>query len=236
MLSLQELSREIVATRWRCGIGRQGVKKAPRDDGTFDLRWFTPKVEVDLCGHATLASASVWFDAFEPDAREVVFASQSGPLAVRRAGDLLELDFPSRPPEPVQPPASLIEALGAHPIEWAAARDFLAVFQSEGEVRALTPDFGVLKQFEGVIATAPGDNADFVSRFFAPSFGIDEDPVTGSTHCVLTPYWAKRLRKSKLLAHQVSARGGELRCEDRGDRVAIAGHAVRYMNGEIHVP
>jgi PhzF family phenazine biosynthesis protein len=200
------------------------------------IRWFTPAVEVDLCGHATLASASVYFEVIEPGAGEVTFESQSGPLTVRRAGDRLELDFPSRPPKPVQPPASLIEALGAHPIEWGIARDFLAVFQSEADVRSLAPDMGVLKEFEGVIATAPGDKADFVSRFFAPSYGIDEDPVTGSTHCVLVPYWAKRLKKSKLVAHQVSARGGELHCEDRGDRVAIAGHAVRYLDGEIHLP
>jgi PhzF family phenazine biosynthesis protein len=208
------------------------------DEKPLRIRWFTPTVEMDLCGHATLASGSIWFDLIDPGGTSVTFESLSGPLTVRRVDDRFELDFPSRPPKPVQPPAELIEALGAHAIEWGFARDYLAVFQSAEDVRALAPDIDAIRRHADVIATAPGDaeGVDFVSRFFAPGIGIDEDPVTGATHCVLVPYWAKRLKKTRLLAHQVSARGGELQCEDRGDRVAIAGHATRYMNGEIILP
>lgn len=197
------------------------------------IRWFTPKAEVDLCGHATLAAASVYLEMIAPGREEVVFESASGPLGVRRDRGMYVLDLPARPAAPCEPPPALIEALGAHALTWLKARDYLGVFRSEAEVRALKPDFAALAAFDKVIVTAPGEESDFVSRFFAPSIGIDEDPVTGSAHCTLTPYWAKRLGRPRLSARQVSARGGELLCEDRGARVSVAGRAVRYMEGTI---
>jgi PhzF family phenazine biosynthesis protein len=205
--------------------------------GDYQIRWMTPAQEVDLCGHATLASAFVLFGDAEKGRDELVFRSKSGELRVRRESDLLTLDFPSRAPEPATPSAELLEGLGRPPAEVWAARDYLAVFESEDEVRALAPDFHRLAQVDrfGVIATAPGTRADFVSRFFAPGRGIDEDPVTGSAHCTLVPFWARRLGKKRLHALQVSPRGGELFCEDRGDRVAISGRAVRYLQGTIEL-
>ena len=204
-----------------------------REGDGFRIRWFTPACEVDLCGHATLASAFVLFTELEPGRREVTFQSASGPLAVRRAGDLLALDFPSRPPSVLEPVPGLAEALGAEPLELWKARDILALLGSEDQVRALRPDMSKLSEIDAfaVIVTAPGDEADFVSRFFAPRKGVPEDPVTGSAHTTLTPFWAKRLGKSSLRALQVSQRGGELFCEDRGDRVAIAGRAVKVLEG-----
>ena len=205
----------------------------------YELRWFTPLVEVDLCGHATLASAYVIFTALDRALEVASFTSKGGPLRVARRGDMLVLDFPARPPVACDPPAGLGEALGKPPQEvWRAHDNYFAVFDSEDEVRALRPDMSGLRALGlvGVAATAPGRTADFVSRYFAPSFGIDEDPVTGSTHCTLTPYWARRLGKERLHALQVSSRGGELFCLPRGDRVAIAGRAVKYMQGVIEVP
>lgn len=208
----------------------------PEGEG-YRLRWFTPAVEIDLCGHATLASAYVVFRFLDPARESVVFESRSGPLGVRRAGDLLEMDFPSRPPGAVEVSPALLPALGGpEPVEVLAARDYLVVYESEEQVRALAPDFAGLKRVDrfAVIATAPGTGgADFVSRFFAPAQGIDEDPVTGSAHSTLVPYWSRRLGKKRLAARQVSARGGELECEDRGDRVAMAGQAVLFMQGTI---
>lgn len=203
----------------------------------YDLRWFTPEAEIDLCGHATLASAHVVFTTLEPSRESVTFHSKSGPLIVRREGDMLALDFPSRPPTRRDPPAGLVEALGASPSEVWASRDLMAVFDSEHAVRALTPSFDRIRALElfGLIVTAPGREVDFVSRFFAPSVGVPEDPVTGSAHCTLVPYWAKRLGKRRLSARQVSVRGGELLCEDRGDRVSMAGRAVQYLEGVIEV-
>jgi PhzF family phenazine biosynthesis protein len=206
--------------------------------GRYRLRWFTPTVELDLCGHATLASAFVVFQILEGDRKlsEVLFDSASGPLPVRRDGEVLTLDFPARPPAPVEPPAGLAEALGAKPMETRLSRDLLALFASENHVRSLTPDFRKLSRLErSVVATAPGRDCDFVSRFFAPNFGIDEDPVTGSSHSTLIPYWARRLGKTRLHARQVSARGGELFCEDRGERVSIGGRAVLFLTGTIHL-
>jgi PhzF family phenazine biosynthesis protein len=205
--------------------------------GDYELRWFTPAQEVDLCGHATLATAHVVLGRLEPARQSVRFLSKSGPLTVSKEGDLLALDFPSRPPAPCPTPAGLVEALGLPPREVSAARDLLAVYDSEDEVRSMHPDFRALRGIEcfAVIVTAPGKEADFVSRFFAPRAGIDEDPVTGSSHCTLIPYWSKRLGKMRLEARQVSARGGELVCEDRGDRVSIAGRAVGYLEGWIQV-
>ena len=204
----------------------------------FDLRWFTPTVEMDLCGHATLAAAFVLFTERNLSASEVRFHSRSGLLEVSRANDLLTLDFPSRPATPCAGPEALIRGLGAKPVEVLKARDYLAVFASEAEVRALKPDFAALKSLDclGIIATAPGGDCDFVSRFFAPGAGVDEDPVTGSAHCTLIPYWARRLGKAKLFARQVSQRGGELFCELVGERVRIGGNAALYLRGEIFLP
>ena len=207
--------------------------------GDYHIRWMTPSDEVDLCGHATLASAWVVFNELEKGRAEVTFRSQSGPLRVTADGDRLALDFPSRPPEPADATReALARALGARPTAALASRDYLAVFGSEDEVRALKPDMAAVAALDrmAVIATAPGGDCDFVSRFFVPSMGIPEDPVTGSAHCTLVPYWAKRLGRASLFARQVSARGGELWCEDRGERVAIAGRCAKYLEGTIEVP
>ena len=207
--------------------------------GEYEIRWMTPAAEVDLCGHATLAAAWVVFNVLEPGRTEVVLRSKSGPLGVVAEGDRLALDFPSRPPRPsaaqTQP---LGAALGRAPSLALSSRDLMAVYDREEDVRDLTPDMRKVAAFDvtGVIATAPGNECDFVSRFFAPAFGIPEDPVTGSAHCTLVPYWAKRLGKTTLRARQISPRGGELFCELRGDRVEIAGRAVKYLEGEIEVP
>jgi PhzF family phenazine biosynthesis protein len=206
----------------------------PQGDG-YALRWFTPTTEVDLCGHATLASAFVIFSDLDPARVAVTFATRSGDLTVRRDGDLIVMDFPTLAPEPCAAPDALLAGLGAAPREVSVAMDYLAVYDSEEQVRALRPDMALLARLDrrGVIATAPGASADFVSRFFAPGAGILEDPVTGSAHCMLIPYWSQRLGKQRLRALQVSARGGELFCEDRGARVSIAGRAARFLQGTI---
>jgi predicted PhzF superfamily epimerase YddE/YHI9 len=208
----------------------------PRADCS-PLRWFTPAVEVDLCGHATLAAADVLFRYRFPLFNRLAFSTKSGELAVTREGALLNMDFPARPGKPVVVTDALAAALGARPREAYMARDLLAIFGSESEVRALRPDFARVAALDAfaVIVSAPGDTADFVSRFFAPAAGIPEDPVTGSSHCTLAPYWAARLAKNRLTAQQVSARGGDLLCELRGDRVVIAGQVVEYLRGEIEV-
>jgi predicted PhzF superfamily epimerase YddE/YHI9 len=204
----------------------------------FHLRWFTPTFEIDLCGHATLASAFVVFTQLGSSGDVLTFDSRSGPLVVTRLGDgRLELDFPARPGAPALMPPQIPTGLGATPRLVTKARDYLCVFETEAEVRGLKPDFAVLGQLDatGIIVTAPGRDCDFVSRFFAPRAGIPEDPVTGSSHCTLVPYWARCLGRKRLHARQVSARGGELWCELAGDRVKIAGHAVLYLRGEIIV-
>jgi PhzF family phenazine biosynthesis protein len=206
--------------------------------GDYHIRWMTPAAEVDLCGHATLASAWVVFNELEPGRREVHFRSKGGPLRVTADADRLALDFPSRPAEPVDDVTGRLgEALGRRPVRALAARDYLAVYDTEEDVRALRPEMARVAALDrmGVIATAPGHGCDFVSRFFAPQVGVPEDPVTGSAHCTLVPYWSKRLGRSRLFARQVSARGGELWCEDRGDRVEIAGRAAKYLEGTIEV-
>ena len=207
--------------------------------GHFHLRWFTPSAEVDLCGHATLATAFVlrqYLDFKEP---VVHFQTLSGLLSVELQGDLLVMDFPSRPPLPYDAPAALVEGLGIAPLEVSRARDILAVFETEAQVASLKPDFNRLAELDalGVIATAPSRQPefDFVSRFFAPRVGVPEDPVTGSSHCTLIPYWAKRLGKLHMNAHQVSARGGELDCTLLGERVKIGGKAVLYLHGTIEI-
>jgi PhzF family phenazine biosynthesis protein len=219
---------------------------APEPGGDLRLRWFTPVTEVDLCGHATLASAAVLMTLLDPARRRAVFASRSGPLVVDRDGDQRWiLDFPSRPPAPVDDPALLAqvgEALGARPVALGRARDLVAVFAHADEVRGLRPDFGRVAAVAsyGLIATAPADGAgdgelDFVSRFFVPAKGNPEDPVTGSAHCTLTPYWAARLDRTALRARQVSARGGDLTCELVGDRVRLGGTAVLVARGTLRI-
>ena len=209
----------------------------PRGDA-FHLRWFTPKVEIDLCGHATLAAAHVLWTHLAHTEDPIRFETMSGPVSVSRESGRLMLDFPARPPQTVEvSPPALAEALGAKPFQVWKTNNYLAVFRREEELRALSPDFDKLAALDcfGVIATAPGKSVDFVSRFFAPKAGIDEDPVTGSAHCTLTPYWSKRLGKPRLRAEQLSPRGGRLWCEVDGGRVKIAGHAVTYMRGQIEV-
>lgn len=210
----------------------------PTGPGRYRLRWFTPGAEVDLCGHATLATAAVLFRELGFRGERITFDSRSGPLIVTQRPDgKLELDFPARPAREMPPPAALVQGLRATPAYYAQAQANLAVFATAAEVLALKPDFDALCTLEqyGTIATAPGTDCDFVSRFFAPRVGIPEDPVTGSAHCVLTPYWSARLQKTKLHARQVSPRGGELWCELAGDRVKIAGDAVLYLRGEIQL-
>lgn len=208
----------------------------PNGDG-YDLRWFTPSVEMDLCGHATLASAYLIFEVLGTDQSILRFQTKSGELTVEKADGKYVLDFPSRPGKPVEAPAALIEAIGATPKEVYKSRDYMLVYESEADVLAIKPDFNSLMKLDAhaVIVTAPGDTSDFVSRFFAPEVGVPEDPVTGSAHCTLIPYWAERLGKNDLFARQVSSRGGELHCRLEGDRVKIAGDAVLFLKGEIYV-
>lgn len=210
--------------------------------GDYELRWFTPAVEVDLCGHATVASAHVIFDLRRERAgKRVTFKSKSGELGVDRISEngtvLYALDFPSRPPQPQAASPELEQALGATSQQVFKARDYLCVFGSEEEVLALKPNMAKVAALDcfAVIVTAPGKDCDFVSRFFAPAKGVDEDPVTGSAHCTLIPYWAERLGKTRMFARQRSQRGGELWCEHRGDRVSIAGRAVKFSEGTIEL-
>lgn len=210
-------------------------------DDTFHLRWFTPAREVDLCGHATLAAAAVLFGQHS-ELAEIRFESQSGELQVRRTSEgRYELDFPSRPPvasDSEVSNAKLLGALGSTGAEWIGkSRDHFVVLANQAAVAALKPDFDRMVEFDtnSVIVSAPGDECDFVSRNFAPGYGIDEDPVTGSAHCTLTPYWSQKLEKDSLVARQISARGGDLWCTHEGDRVKIAGHAVTYLKGQVFV-
>ncbi|MBN2243435.1 MAG: PhzF family phenazine biosynthesis protein [Acidobacteria bacterium] len=206
-----------------------------RRKGLYDLRWFTPTVEVDLCGHATLASGHAIFEFVDRDAGRIEFRSKSGALSVERKDDLLFLDFPSRKPLPCPAPDGLASILGREPSEVLSSRDLMAVLENEDAVSALDPDPDSVAKLDNfaLIVTAPGRNSDFVSRFFAPRAGIPEDPVTGSAHCTLIPYWAERLNKKNLHALQLSRRGGELFCTDRDDRVSIGGRCVTYLSGTI---
>lgn len=203
----------------------------------FHLRWFTPACEVDLCGHATLASAHVLFNEIGETASVLRFDTKSGELVVKREGDLLIMNFPSRPPVPIAPDPLVIAALGGAPAEMLVARDCLVVYRTAEEVRALQPDMPALTNVDrfAFIATAPGADTDFVSRFFAPARGIPEDPVTGSAHCTLIPYWAAKLGKTTLRARQISPRTGEVFCKLLGDRVEIAGYAALYLKGRIRI-
>src|SRR5688572_7537816 len=205
----------------------------------YDIRWLSPLAEIDLCGHATIGSAHVLFHHLGRSGNSLTFQSRiSGELKVERAGGRLVLDFPSRPAPPCEAPLLLAESLGTEPKEVFQGRDYMAVFEREEDVAELSPDLAKLTRLEGqgVVVTAPGNDCDFVSRYFAPKVGVPEDPVTGSTHCVLVPYWSKRLGKNHLRARQLSPRGGELFCEDRGARVGIGGTAVTYAEGTLHLP
>ena len=208
-----------------------------REGTDYRLRWFTPTTEVPLCGHATLASAAVVMERLELSRRKVIFHSASGPLTVAKTVSGYRMNFPVRPSDPVAAPANLAEALGGVPIEvFANSFNYMVLLQSAHAVRTLVPDIAAIKTLDrsGVIVTAPGDEQyDFVSRYFAPAKGIPEDPVTGGAHCMLTPYWAKRLNKVELRAFQASPRGGELVCRLAGDRVEMDGSCVFYLEGEV---
>jgi PhzF family phenazine biosynthesis protein len=210
-----------------------------RADGDFDLRWFTPKIEDDLCGHATMASAHV-MALRKHDVWPVRFHTRSGMLTVARNGDSFEMDFPARPSQPCETPVGLLSALGLKTALVTKSRDYLVVIDQAEQVRALSPDIATLGKLDigisGAIVTAPGEgDMDYVCRFFAPSVGIDEDPATGSIHCTLAPYWATRLGKDTLRAQQLSARGGQMQCTIAGDRVKIAGRARLYLHGTVEV-
>lgn len=210
-----------------------------KEGSHYRLRWFTPTCEVDLCGHATLASAYVYLNKLEPSQESIQFDTRSGWLSVRREGELLALDLPALPPwkAPAIPP-EMREGIDPAPNElWQVKNNYFAIYENEDQVRGARPIFASLEKLHpfGVCITAPGKNSDFVSRYFAPSYGIPEDPVTGSTHCSLTPYWSQRLGKAKLHALQLSRRGGELWCEVAGERVIVKGKAVLYLEGAISV-
>ena len=209
-----------------------------RENDGFHIRWFTPVTEVDLCGHATLATAAVIFEKLGYKLDRILFESKSGMLTVGRDGDLYVLNFPADKLTTIDPPGELIEALGERPDEAFEGReDYLLVYDSEDKIAEIKPHFrklGLISR-RGVIITAPGSGYDFVSRYFAPAAGIDEDPVTGSAHTTLVPYWSKRLSKNDLRARQLSARGGELYLTDKGERIEIAGRVVFYLEGLIEV-
>ncbi|WP_448379717.1 PhzF family phenazine biosynthesis protein [Gloeomargarita sp.] len=210
----------------------------PDGTGGYHIRWFTPTQEVDLCGHATLAAAYVVGRFVAPGCTEVRFRSRQECLTVRKQGELWELDLPRWPLNPAAPPPDLIAGLGCSPQEvWRTPRDLLAVLHDPQQVHTLQPDYTRLARLDsfGVIVTAPGQSVDFVSRFFAPRAGIPEDPVTGSAHCALVPYWSQRLGKTELHAQQLSPRGGELWGTLTADRVLLRGHAVCYLTGQIHL-
>ncbi len=203
-------------------------------DGDWHLRWFTPAAEVNLCGHATLATACALRHYLAPGADEYRFSTRSGTLTVTCDDAGYAMDFPARPATPVAAPVALLEALGVAPRVTALSEDYLLVLDNEADVLAVVPDFPALAlvpDCRGCIVTAPGRDVDFVSRFFAPAVGVDEDPVTGSAHCTLTPYWSRQLGRQVLTARQVSKRGGDLVCEDRGERIVIRGDAVPVIEG-----
>lgn len=211
------------------------------EGGNFAIRWFTPTREVDMIGHATLAAGALVLDRLRPEASDVAFTSRGNTMTVTRDGKAFTLEMPSLPPKPITAPAGLAEGLGAAPIEVLAAKHYLCVFDRPEDIAALRPDFVQLKSLPlpAVIVTAPGDigagKADFVSRFFAPANGVDEDPVSGVAHLCLAPYWARRLGKPKLLGHQISQRGGQVACEDHGARVRLGGRVAYVVEGKLGV-
>jgi len=202
----------------------------------YRIRWFTPTVEVDLCGHATMASGHVVLYLLDPESREVVFQSAQYTLTVRKKGDHLAMRLPAAKSEKCAVPSDLLRGLGKEPAEVYKSDDYMAVFESRNDIKAMQPDFEALRKLDcrGVIVTAPGDNADMVSRFFAPSIGVLEDPVTGSAHTKLVPYWSDRLGKKELHAEQLSSRGGKLICQNQGEHVELMGKARIYLEGYIH--
>jgi PhzF family phenazine biosynthesis protein len=204
----------------------------------YDIRWFTPLAEVKLCGHATLAGAHVLFNHLGYALPVIHFNSKSGILRVEKTGDILSMDFPAYDCEEIQLTPQLVEALGEKPSAVYRARSLMAVFEHREQVAELKPNFSLIEKLDGraMIVTAPDDEVDFVSRYFAPKIGVPEDPVTGSAHCTLIPYWSKRLGKTKMSALQLSARGGRVFCEFRGERVQIGGRAVTYLEGKIFIP
>ncbi len=207
-------------------------------DNKLEIRWFTPTTEVDLCGHATLASAFVEFNELGNTSDQLVFESNSGPLSVYRKGDLITLDFPIADLEPIPNKEEFSQAFGVTPVEtYYGGGDLMLVYESQRQIVKLAPDLSLVSELNcrGVIVTAPGIEADFVSRFFAPQSGISEDPVTGSAHTLLTPYWSKRLDKKILSAQQLSKRKGDLKCELKDDRVLISGYGKTYLRGEIEI-
>jgi len=208
-----------------------------KENDEYHIRWFTPTVEVDLCGHATLASGYVVFNILDSGKEEIVFNSLSGKLTVTKEGDFISLNFPSRRPVKTEINEQLKNAVSFDPKEAFFHTKYLCLLNNENEVRNAVPDFEIIKNLnsDGLIITAPGSDVDFVSRYFAPHAGIPEDPVTGSAHTVLTPFWSERLNKKNLTARQVSGRGGYLKCEDLDDRVKISGKAVLYCKGEINI-
>jgi PhzF family phenazine biosynthesis protein len=203
----------------------------------YRLRWFTPRIEVPLCGHATLASAAVVMERLEVGRNSVVFHSASGPLTVSRSREHYVMDLPTRPSQEITVPSGLSEALGAAPLEvWGNSFNYMAVLENEQVVRKLVPEMPAIARMDrpGVIVTAPGDGTyDFISRYFAPAKGIPEDPVTGAAHCMLAPYWARRLGKTEFRAFQASRRGGEMICRLAGDRTELEGSCVFYLEGEV---
>lgn len=208
-------------------------------DETWHIRWFTPTVEVDLCGHATLASAHVMFHHEAYTGRQIKFLSRSGELTVTNEGEFLTLNFPSDTLIPSPLSGQLLACFEVQPVEaWKGKTDFMLVFQKEDQIADMKPDMSAIEQLDarGIIITAPGNKVDFVSRFFGPQSGVPEDPVTGSAHTTLTPYWSRRLNKTELTAMQLSARKGWLNCRFLGDRVEISGKAVTYLTGEIFIP
>ncbi|MFJ5772049.1 PhzF family phenazine biosynthesis protein [Psychrobacillus sp. NPDC093180] len=206
-------------------------------DNGYELRWFTPKGEIDLCGHATLASAYVISTYLDNNLKNIKFTTKSGLIEVSKEGSLFTLAFPSREGEKCDIPEALIKGLGKVPKEVYKSRDYMAVFDTEQDVLELKLNMEELKKLDGfgVIATAKGEEVDFISRFFAPNAGVDEDPVTGSAHCTLIPYWKNKLNKSELIAMQLSERGGKLYCTDLGETVKMSGEAVAYLEGFINI-
>ncbi len=210
-----------------------------KNDTGYKLRWFTPEYEIDLCGHATLASAHILFTQLGHQQGDIHFETvKAGTLIVKKDGDKYIMDFPSRPPIHIEPPVGLVEALGEkQPLEVLRSRDYFIVLPDEDAVKNVEPDYTLMKQLDtvGVIVTAKGRSADVVSRCFYPGAGIPEDPVTGSAHCNIVPYWCGKLKKDTLFCKQLSARGGDIWSELKGDRVLMSGHCVLFMKGEIHI-
>ena len=203
----------------------------------FHIRWFTPTTEVDLCGHATLAAAYVIFNELGYKENSIVFESRSGKLNVKKDNDLLVMDFPAQPASDCELPVEIKQAFNIEPVECLKSEDYILVFNNEDDILKAKPKLELLKNIDlrGVIITSRSKSYDFISRFFAPKYGINEDPVTGSAHTQLIPYWAKKLSNNKLHAKQVSKRGGELFCELHNDRVSIAGYAIKYLQGQIEI-